>query len=61
MNLRHIKKVVNQDNNEKSFDGKFFVLGGDCRQNLCLSEIDQRYNVVKLLINCFELWKNCKV
>jgi len=54
-------KVVDEENNNKPFDGKVVVLWGVFRQILSVDTRDSRYNIVETTINFYQLWKYCKV
>jgi len=48
-------KVVDEEDNNKSFDGKVVVLGGDFRQILRVDTKGSRYDIVKATINFSQL------
>jgi len=60
-NIRDAMRAESEENAHKPFGGKVIVLGGDFRQILPVVKNGSRYDIVKELINYFELWTHCKV
>jgi len=53
-------KVVDEENSNKPFGGKFVVLRGDFRKILFVVRKGSRYDIVKEEIDFSQLWKDCK-